>query len=173
MAKNEFLIPRTKTVSGVEYSARLLSRGHCVTPPARPAPQIETHADQPVLEVITMDDGGQENFHAVAIRVVSEERPALLEATGVKPLTSEPLAVCDALAGILSHVKEALTRMITEPNANSSGKDSQLAALLERLVLQAVDKVLRTPVTLRTFTEAILDNPKHFCHGGRLCKVGT
>lgn len=163
MANNESRIPRAANVSGVETPDRHLCHGRRATPAVRHAPQIETHADQPALELNTMDNdsGSEYNFHAIADRVMSEERPALHEATWVTALTSEKLLVFDALAGIPVHVKESLTKMTTEPNANSSGTESHLAALLDRLVLQAVDTVLRTPATLGKITASVLDNPSY------------
>lgn len=106
-----------------------------------------------------MDDENVDKFHAVADRVVSEERPALPAATCITPLTSEQLIISDELAGILVHVEEALAKMVIDLNANRSGTDNHLSALLERLVLKSFDKMLRTPATLKMITDVMLDNP--------------
>lgn len=147
MASNESRIPHAATVFGGKDAMRLLLPGCRVTQFVRHTLRTETHADQPALELNTMDDSGEDNFHTVADRIVAEELLALLETTRVTHLTSVQLPVRDALAAIPIHVKEVLTSMTTEPNPNGSGTDSQVTALLERLVLQAFDMVLRTPVT--------------------------
>lgn len=130
-----------------------------MTPPASHTPQIETNADQPALEFNNIKNSNDENLKAVAERDVSQDHPSLLEATRATLLTSEQRPAPDALAGIPVHVKENQTRMSTEPSAISSGTDTHLTALLERPVLQAVDKGLRMPAALGRITEARLDHP--------------
>lgn len=107
-----------------------------------------------------MADEGVDNFHAVTDLVVSEGRPSLLVATRVTHLTSEKLLVHGSLAGIPVHVEEARKRMLIDTNASSSSTDSHLSAQLERLVLKVIEKVLKTPATLETITNAVLNNPK-------------
>lgn len=49
--------------------------------------------------------------------------------------------------------------MVINSSANRSGTDSHLASPLERLVLRTFERMLRTPATFKTITDAMLDNP--------------
>lgn len=79
--------------------------------------------------------------------------------TRVTPLTSEQLLVRDAQAGIRVYMEESLAMIVIYSSGSSNGTDSSLSALLERLVLKSLDKVLRTPPTWETITDAVLHNP--------------
>lgn len=118
MVANETRITRTATISGVEDAERLLRRGCRVMSTTRRTPQIETRVKQPVQESNNLDNEDVSNFHAVADRVMSEECTELLAATSATHLTSEQLLIRDALARIPDHVKEALTRIAIDSNAN-------------------------------------------------------
>lgn len=59
-------------------------------------------------------------------------------------------------------MEEALTKMVIDSNANSSGTNSHLSALVMRLVLKAVARVLRTPAALKTIPNAALYDPGLF-----------
>lgn len=74
-------------------------------------------------------------------------------------MTSEQILIRDELAGIPVHGEEALMRMVIDSNANSSGRDGHFSARLERLVLKSFDMMPRTAATLKTISDAILDDP--------------
>lgn len=109
-----------------------------------------------------MYDEGVDNFHAVAVRVVSEERPALPAAARVTALTSEQVLIGDALEGIPVYVEEVPRKMVIVSKANRSGTGSHLSALLNRLVVNTFDNMRRMRATLKTTTDALLDNPGFF-----------
>lgn len=102
----------------------------------------------------------KDTFQVVVDHVVFEERSARFEEVPVTPMTREKLFVCNKLTGIAIHVKETLTPMISETITNTNGTYNRISALLERLVLQAVEKVLKTPTILEKLTKDELENPE-------------
>lgn len=93
---------------------------------------------------MTADNDGEETFHATGDQVLSEERPAYLGAAPVMGLTSDQILVRGAVADILAHFEEALTRLLTDPPTS----DNRIRSLLEKLICRAVDKAINTPEEL-------------------------
>lgn len=159
MANNETDIPRAVTPSGVEDHKRLFPRGRHLTHTASHTSQIESIAEQPAQEPNNMNNEALDNFHAVATRVVTGEHPGLPAAAHVTTVTSVQILIRDALAGIPVHVEQVSMKMVIDSNVNPSVTDSNLSALLGRLVLQIFHRMLRTSATLKTNTDAMLDHP--------------
>lgn len=107
-----------------------------------------------------MNDKGGDNFHAIADRVLSKERPALPAAARVTPLRIEHLLVRDALASIPINVEDAPARVVIDSSANSSATDCHLLTLLGRMVLSTFNKMLRSLDTLQTITHDMVESSR-------------
>lgn len=106
-----------------------------------------------------MEKTDEDQFHAVADAVVSEDASGTFETRSVTTPTSNQILSCDAITSTPFHIKEAMKTLVLHTlTTQQKGVENRLSAALESLIELTVKKAFRSLQTIAEVTEAVIDN---------------